>query len=454
MKLIIDREVAVLEPTEYVSQWIEETYTLKNPEYATLKRLGKWTGGVPRHLYLYEKRGTHYILPYGCLPTLTKNFKFDVIDFRHHQAHPINYHQKDMGLRPYQKEAWLKMMLNDVGILQAPAGSGKTQIGLQLVFSLKRRALWLTHTKDLVDQTYERALQFVDPSLVSKTTEGRVDISEGLTVATVQTMSALDLAKYRDVWDVIIVDECHRCSGTPAKMRMFTKVLSNLDAPNKYGLSATVHRADGLIDTTMAYLGQIIHEIPREAVEEYVMPVTIKKQYTGIPLGEECLDTDGTIVFQKVIAYLCENETRNTQIIHDLLNCSEQYNLVLSQRVGHLTTLAKGLPKDDTAIVTGKTPKAKREQALQDARDGKIHYLLSTYQLAKEGLDIPRLENVFLVTPQKDYAIVTQSIGRIARLYEGKSKATAYDYVDRFGYAEKCWKARMRTYKKGGCTFE
>ena len=454
MKLIIDREVTVLEPTEYVSQWIEETYTLKNPEYATLKRLGKWTGGVPRHLYLYEKRGTHYILPYGCLPTLTKNFKFDVIDFRHHQSHPVNYHQKDMGLRPYQKDAWLKMMLNVVGILQAPAGSGKTQIGLQLVFSLKRRALWLTHTKDLVDQTYERALQFVDPSLVSKTTEGRVDISEGLTVATVQTMSALDLAKYRDVWDVIIVDECHRCSGTPAKMRMFTKVLSNLDAPNKYGLSATVHRADGLIDTTMAYLGQIIHEIPREAVEEYVMPVTIKKRYTGIPLGEECLDTDGTIVFQKVIAYLCENETRNTQIIHDLLNCSEQYNLVLSQRVGHLTTLAKGLPKDDTAIVTGKTPKAKREQALQDARDGKIHYLLSTYQLAKEGLDIPRLENVFLVTPQKDYAIVTQSIGRVARLYEGKSKATAYDYVDRFGYAEKCWKARMRTYKKGGCTFE
>ena len=454
MKLIIDREVAVLEPTEYVSQWIEEKYTLKNPEYATLKRLGKWTGGVPRHLYLYEKRGTHYILPYGCLPTLTKNFKFDVIDFRHHQSHPVNYHQKDMGLRPYQKDAWLKMMLNVVGILQAPAGSGKTQIGLQLVFSLKRRALWLTHTKDLVDQTYERALQFVDPSLVSKTTEGRVDISEGLTVATVQTMSALDLAKYRDVWDVIIVDECHRCSGTPAKMRMFTKVLSNLDAPNKYGLSATVHRADGLIDTTMAYLGQIIHEIPREAVEEYVMPVTIKKRYTGIPLGEECLDTDGTIVFQKVIAYLCENETRNTQIIHDLLNCSEQYNLVLSQRVGHLATLAKGLPKDDTAIVTGKTPKAKREQALQDARDGKIHYLLSTYQLAKEGLDIPRLENVFLVTPQKDYAIVTQSIGRVARLYEGKSKATAYDYVDRFGYAEKCWKARMRTYKKGGCTFE
>ena len=155
-----------------------------------------------------------------------------------------------------------------------------------------------------------------------------------------------------------------------------------------------------------------------------------------------------------MIAYLCNNETRNAQIIIDLNSCGGQFNLVLSQRVGHLNTLAKGLPHSDCVVVTGKTPTKAREQALQDVRDGKIHYLLSTYQLAKEGLDIPRLENVFLVTPQKDYAIVTQSIGRVARLFDGKTKATAYDYVDRFGYAEKCWKARLRTYKKGGCNFE
>ena len=31
--------------------------------------------------------------------------------------------------------------------------------------------------------------------------------------------------------------------------------------------------------------------------------------------------------------------------------------------------------------------------------------------LAKEGLDVPRLERLYLTTPQKDYAVVTQSIG-------------------------------------------
>lgn len=33
---------------------------------------------------------------------------------------------------------------------------------------------------------------------------------------------------YSITWDVIIVDECHRLSGTPASVTMFYKVMSNL----------------------------------------------------------------------------------------------------------------------------------------------------------------------------------------------------------------------------------
>ena len=84
--------------------------------------------------------------------------------------------------------------------------------------------------------------------------------------------------------------------------------------------------------------------------------------------------------------------------------------------------------------MTTKKGKAEREQALEDMRSGKKKYLFATYSLAKEGLDVPRLERLYLTTPQKDYAVVTQSIGRIARTLEGKSDPIAYDFVDDIAY--------------------
>lgn len=41
-----------------------------------------------------------------------------------------------------------------------------------------------------------------------------------------------------------------------------------------------------------------------------------------------------------------------------------------------------------------------REQALDDMQTGKKKYLFATYQLAKEGLDIPRLERLYMVTAE------------------------------------------------------
>ncbi|MBS5877093.1 MAG: DEAD/DEAH box helicase family protein [Clostridiales bacterium] len=64
----------------------------------------------------------------------------------------------------------------------------------------------------------------------------------------------IDLIQFRDTWDVIIVDECHNVSGTTSSLTMYRKVLGNLNARHKYGLSATVHRSDGMIKTTYSLL--------------------------------------------------------------------------------------------------------------------------------------------------------------------------------------------------------
>lgn len=103
--------------------------------------------------------------------------------------------------------------------------------------------------------------------------------------------------------------------------------------------------------------------------------------------------------------------------------------------------------------MTTKKGRAEREQAVEDMRTGRKKYLFATYSLAKEGLDIPCLERLYLTTPQKDYAIVTQSIGRIARICEGKADPITYDFVDNIAYLIKSYKNRCTIYKKNGCYF-
>ena len=252
----------------------------------------------------------------------------------------------------------------------------------------------------------------------------------------------------------ILVHNCHRCSGTVNQATMFSKVLNNLAAPYKYGLSATLHRADGLIPCTFALLGGVAHSVPDSAV--HTMQVRIKRKDTGVKISRACLDTDGTLVYAKLINYLAEHGWRNNIIENDIeqLAVTGHSIILLSDRVSHLQALHDMLPEwmqDEAVILHGKIKKVDREQALEDMSSRKKHILLATYQLAKEGLDVPCLDRLLLATPVKDYAIVVQSVGRIARVCEGKSEPVVYDYVDDIGFLEGMWKKRCTSYRKDGC---
>ena len=101
--------------------------------------------------------------------------------------------------------------------------------------------------------------------------------------------------------------------------------------------------------------------------------------------------------------------------------------------------------------MTSKTGKAERKQAIEDMREGNLRYLFATYSLAKEGLDIPRLDRLFMVTPQKDSAVIVQSVGRVARTFPGKEQPVVYDYVDAIRSMQKAFKTRCTSYRKIDC---
>lgn len=452
MQVIVSGQITVVDPSDELKAWCKKNLVLQNPEYTRKMRMHLWTGSTPATISLFQRDGNALILPYGCLRTVLDFVgKKDSVKVEFDRPKMVWY-GCDIPLYDYQTKAVEAMLQAQYGILQAPAGSGKTQMGLELAVVLGRKTLWLTHTKDLLLQSKERAERYMSADLTGTITEGEVHIGKGITFATVQTMSALDLTQYRDTWDTVIVDECHRVCGSPTAVTQFSKVLNALAARHKYGLSATVHRADGMIAATYALLGEIMYQVSEEDVADKIMPVQIAPVMLDTGISTRFLSPDGTLNYAKLIDYLTKDEERNAAIREKLAENAGHYNLILSARVEHLQALMDGLPetlRSEAALIHGKTKKALREGAINDLREGRKRYLFATYALAKEGLDIPRLDRLYLTTPQKDYAIVTQSIGRIARTFPGKETPTAYDFIDsKIPYLEFCWKKRCTTYRK------
>ena len=457
--ITVSNVITIDDPSRELLSWCTQNLRIRNPDYDKKQRMHFWVGKTPEYLYLYEVHGYQLVLPYGVLRNI-----WSMVDTRNPRTgfqYPerIDYHC-EVPLYDYQEKAVEEAYWKQYGILQSPAGSGKTQMGIALVAKLGKRALWLTHTKDLLLQSKQRAEQYMDPSLLGTITEGKVTLGEGITFATVQTMCNLDLAQYKHLWDVIIVDECHRVAGTPTAVSQFSKVLNSLAARHKYGLSATVHRSDGLIKATFALLGDVIYTVPTEAVADKIMKVGIDPIPTTIRLARGCLNSDGTLNYAKLISYLTESEERNELIVDYLVANREHPSLILSDRLGHLETLMAMLPaamQKNAVMVSGKMVskkgKAEREQAIEDMRSGAKKYLFATYSLAKEGLDIPCLERLYMATPQKDYAVITQAIGRIARTAEGKEDPVVYDFVDDIQFLVKAYKKRCTTYRKNGAYF-
>lgn len=458
MVVEIGSEIRIKNASKELNVWAQENLIIPNPQYRERERRGLWVGNTPKYLWLYRVDGSDLIVPTGVGKQVRQFLsERDQISVQLADNDILEY-KGNIPLYDYQKTAVEAMRRTSCGILQSPCGSGKTQMGIALAAVLKRKVLWVTHTQDLLTQSFARAEQYFPAETLGTITDGKVRLGSHMTFATVQTLSKLDLTQYRDAWDVVIVDECHRLAGSPTQVTMFYKVMNSLAARYKYGLSATVHRSDGMIKSTFAVLGPVVYQVPDEAVADKIMKVRICRRDTGLAINRSCLDTDGTLVYNELLSCLGESRERNELIVKDLISQAGHSCLVLASRLEQLRNIRNMLPEELREVsamidgsMTSKRGKAEREAAIEDMRTGRKRILFASFGLAKEGLDIPRLDRLYLVSPQKDYAVVTQSIGRIARKADGKTDAVCYDYVDDIQFCENQFKRRKTHYRKAGC---
>lgn len=439
-------------------QWCNKRLRLDNPEYFKKERLGKWTGGIPRQIVLYEFIGGTLRLPFGCLRELWNKYGADMpFKALFNPIQPIKY-DSNINLYEYQKNAVNAILRAKNGVVVMPCGSGKTQTALEAVSQIGGRTLWLTHTQDLMNQSLNRAKSVlnINPKTYGTVTGGKVNIGTSMTFATVQTMSKLDLRQYADVFDVIIVDECHHAIGSPTKVMQFYKVLSNLKARYKIGLTATPKRADGLERSMFALLGDMIYRVSKEEVKHTTCPVEIRGIYTGYkPDYDAVLAGDGTLNYAQLVDDLTHNEKRLSFVENIIPH--DGATLVLANRVEYLQKLCDSY--DGKAVClstlgTSKRAKEVRKDALNKLNNGELNCIFATYQLAKEGLDCPNLRYLVLATPEKDETTVTQAVGRVSRKADGKEKGIVLDLVDDFGMLYGWARKRRGYYKKNGYILE
>lgn len=443
--------------------WCINNLVIDNPDYIKKVKLGKWIGKTPEKLYLFERVANTLYVPFGCIRdiySITKGCKW-VLDTQNKPTIDVWYNSNIIPY-DYQEEAIRAILDRKNGIVVMPCGSGKTQTALEAVARIKKRAIWITHTGDLLKQSMDRAKACfkITDSAIGTITEGKVNIGTHITFATVQTLCKVDLQGLKDIFDVVIVDECHKCVGTPTNMMNFYKCVSALNARYKIGITATPKRADGLDASMFALLGDIISKTDLSRVKSSVVPVKIKFVETGYNpgnLSNAVLRYDGTIDYTGLLKELTESDDRNNAILRTILETFGKINLILSNRIKHLEWFEKKIKEAgySCVLLSGTDIKGKkRVQVLHELNSAKYKFILATYQLAKEGLDIPNLRNVYLVNPQRDYATVVQSAGRASRKADGKDFGKVYDFVDNFGMLKGMARSRKNHYKKAGYIIE
>ena len=229
-----------------------------------------------------------------------------------------------------------------------------------------------------------------------------------------------------------ISGNCHRVGGTPNRVSMFYKVLSNLNAKYKYGLTATLFaKQNEMSSVPNILIGDTLYEVDIENVSRVTAkhkPILLDTKPSDV-----YLKPDRTLDYHKLSEYLIYDIERSMKIVENMLKYKDRYNIALSNRNDHLFIMRDLLEIEGikVEVLVGEVKAKERERILKDFEKGKFHYLLSNYQLAKEGLDMPIADILHLTFPMRDKRTIIQSKGRVERQYKDKTESIVFDYVDK-----------------------
>jgi hypothetical protein len=386
--------------------------------------------------------------------------KFGNISFK---LEPEKFDIKFNGnLRDYQIPIVDKLLIHITekggGLLSVPCGRGKTLMAIYIAHKLGVKTLVVTHKSFLLSQWKKQIKKFCE--IDAGTIRGKIiDVDKKQIV--VGMIQSISMKEYEDEvfnkFGLVIYDESHHCAS-----KIFSQALMKTCCKYTLALSATPYRNDGLIKVMHWFLGETIYRekirINNQVVAKIFMYNSSDEKFIEkkIAYGPQRGKPD-IIKMMGNLANLKERTQHIINIINEIRKDPERKIIILSKYVDHLKEMKEGVDKlinedilngkileDEikTTMYIGAMKQWQREEA---ESEGDIFF--ATNDLAREGLDIERLNTVILATSQKD---VNQSVGRAMRkiLNNGDLRPLIIDFSDNLSSFKNHARLRKKFYSE------
>lgn len=447
--------------SEKVLSVFRRTAIFTNPQYYQNSRMRLPLWNIPRFIDCSSENSEYLFLPRGNIEKILallkeNNAEYSIKDERE-QGTPIKVDFKE-ELYDNQKDALKALLKNDIGILSAGTGFGKTITAASLISERKKNTIVIVQTHALLEQWKKAIKRFlgIDAGIIA----GGKDKSTGVIDIAVEKSllekDSLEVKTRTYKYGMVIIDECHHVSAFGSE-----NVAKSFSAKYVYGLTATPIRRDGHQKIIFMQCGPVLYSttskqmINVQEFEHYLIPRFTSFHF--IPKSEtENNEPNINMYYENVV----QNEARNQLIIEDIKNAvaNGRTPLILSERVTHLELLKEKLSgvAKNIILLTGKgTAKQKKQQLeeLNSVPTDESLIVLATGKYAGEGFDNPRLDTLFLVMPFSWKGTLSQYCGRLHRNFAGKTEVQIYDYVDfRIPVFDKMYQKRLKGYKQLGYT--
>lgn len=366
--------------------------------------------------------------------------------------HPIIETTQAFLLRPYQQRAveWAKSGAD--GLIIAPAGSGKTLIASSII---KHFARWPEWTFGWLAPTRETCQQAIDSLVAVGVDASRVEVR--------CPHESVDFSRK----NLIIVDEAKHAPATT-----WNKIIQSCKGL-RFGFDATPWSDDPERNEILRKMFRDTQfEIRREELAGVLAHATVyMSTATDLHLQQKIDDQIERLfadrkrymqVSQPILRAMCAwealteigicgNKTRNATAIM-LANCSSTTGptLVLVPRVSLGEFYVSKI--EGSILVHSKMPKKTRQYVMQEFLKGHIPTMIAT-SLADEGLDLPNVETLIMVSGGRSAQKTIQRASRALRRAPGKDTALIHDFKDTFHpLALAHSKKRVKCYKELGCS--
>jgi len=358
-----------------------------------------------------------------------------------------------MNLREYQKKAveWAK---TSDGLIIAPAGSGKTWIAASIIKHYRNLHPdwsfgWIAPTRETCQQarTSLRVAGVPDEVVEIRCPHESVDFTKK---------------------QLLVTDECKH--GPAVGWRRIIESCNGL----QYGFDATPWCDDDERNAiTRTLFRNRIYEIKRGDIGDSLADAYLElSDATDLNLHQKIDDNIKRLFdtrrrymqisddeLQRMCAWeslvdigICQNNARNQYAINHAIDHMDMQTLILIPRITLGQEYEAAIP--NSRLVHSKIGKKDRRTYMEEFKAGNLRTMIAT-SLADEGLDLPNVELLIMVSGGRSTQKTIQRASRALRKTDSKNCATIMDFHDKFHpigafHARK----RMKCYRELGCVFQ